>query len=102
MKDGPDHVPRFKATAVVNGQSFETQAECKSAKDAQNSVAKMAYDYFSISTPPRVHVQQSPSADSPVIPPLVPVLEMQAVSQLPQIPVSPSPSSLPFPPPGNC
>ncbi|XP_073298110.1 uncharacterized protein [Primulina huaijiensis] len=113
VKDGPDHVPRFKATTVVNGQRFETQAECKSAKAAQNSVAKMAYDHFNISTPSRVHVQRSPLADSPVIPsrvpacssPAVPVPEMQAVAPVPQlpqipVPVSPLPSSLPLPPSG--
>ncbi|KZV48998.1 hypothetical protein F511_09594 [Dorcoceras hygrometricum] len=113
VKDGPDHVPRFKAIAVVNGQRFENPVECKSAKEAQNSVAKIAYDYFNVSTPPRVHRQQSPPVDSQVIEPLVPacsspiapVSGMQVVSQvsqLPQIPVpvSPPPSSLPLPPPG--
>ncbi|XP_075502164.1 double-stranded RNA-binding protein 1-like isoform X6 [Primulina tabacum] len=98
IKDGPDHLPRFKAIAVVNGLDFETPAECSSAKEAQNSVAKVAYDHFNISTPPRG--QQSPSAlVQPVFPacssPLAPMPH-----NVEPVPVSPIPSSLPLPPPG--
>ncbi|XP_075502162.1 double-stranded RNA-binding protein 1-like isoform X4 [Primulina tabacum] len=97
IKDGPDHLPRFKAIAVVNGLDFETPAECSSAKEAQNSVAKVAYDHFNISTPPRG--QQSPSAlVQPVFPacssPLAPMPH-----NVEPVPVSPIPSSLPLPPP---
>ncbi|XP_073146084.1 double-stranded RNA-binding protein 1-like isoform X2 [Henckelia pumila] len=75
VKEGLDHLPRFKAIAMVNGLNFETSPECKSAKEAQNSAAKMAYDHCTVSTPPRIHGQ-------------------------PPVPVSPLPSSLPLPPPG--
>ncbi|XP_073137851.1 double-stranded RNA-binding protein 1-like [Henckelia pumila] len=56
VKEGIDHLPRFKAIGVVNGLNFETPPECKSGKEAQNSVVKMSYDHFTISTPPRVNV----------------------------------------------
>ncbi|XP_073032531.1 double-stranded RNA-binding protein 1-like isoform X2 [Primulina eburnea] len=98
IKDGPDHLPRFKAIAVVNGLNFETPAECKSAKEAQNSVAKVAYDHINISTPPRG--QQSPSA---LVQPVVPACS-SPLAPMPHdvepVPVSPIPSSLPLPPPG--
>ncbi|XP_073137850.1 double-stranded RNA-binding protein 1-like [Henckelia pumila] len=55
VKDSLDHLPRFKVIVVVNDLNFETPPECKSAKKAQNSVAKMTYDHFTISTPPRVN-----------------------------------------------
>lgn len=99
IKDGPDHLPRFKAIAAVNGLIFETPAVCKSAKEAQNSVAKLAYDHFNISTPPRG--QQSPSA---LVQPVVPACS-SPLAPMPQnvepVPVSPLPSALPLPPPGT-
>nr|GMD61644.1 double-stranded RNA-binding protein 1-like [Ipomoea batatas] len=47
MKDGADHIPQFKASVVVNGLNFDTLAPCKSRKEADNQVAKLAFLYFS-------------------------------------------------------
>ncbi|XP_068654655.1 double-stranded RNA-binding protein 1-like isoform X2 [Aristolochia californica] len=46
VKDGPDHVPHFTATVTVNGISFHTVASCKSSKEAQNEVAKIAFRHY--------------------------------------------------------
>lgn len=43
-KEGFDHCPQFKATIVVNGSTFSTPDFSKSSKDAQNMVAKLAFD----------------------------------------------------------
>ncbi|CAL5435697.1 unnamed protein product [Camellia sinensis] len=51
-KDGPDHIPRFKATVIVNGVPFETDDQSRTAKDAQNKVAKLALDQLSAPPPP--------------------------------------------------
>ncbi|KAM3264962.1 double-stranded RNA-binding protein 1 isoform X1 [Capsicum annuum] len=46
-KDGPDHNPRFTATVIVNGVSFESpKDQCRSSKEAQNHAAHIAYDHF--------------------------------------------------------
>ncbi|KAG9439785.1 hypothetical protein H6P81_019950 [Aristolochia fimbriata] len=55
-KDGPDHVPCFAATVTVNGMSFHTLDSCKSSKEAQNEVARIAFVHF---TAP--HAPASPS-----------------------------------------
>ncbi|XP_010319634.1 double-stranded RNA-binding protein 1 isoform X2 [Solanum lycopersicum] len=48
-KDGPDHNPRFTATVVVNGVSFESpKDQCRSSKEAQNHAAHIAYDHFNL------------------------------------------------------
>lgn len=47
MKDGPDHIPLFKASVVVNGLNFDTLQPCKSRKEADNEVAKLAFLHFS-------------------------------------------------------
>ncbi|XP_060668287.1 double-stranded RNA-binding protein 1-like isoform X3 [Ziziphus jujuba] len=46
MKDGPDHIPEFKASVVVNGLSFDSPASCKSSKDAHNHAAMLAFLHF--------------------------------------------------------
>ncbi|KAK6139787.1 hypothetical protein DH2020_026463 [Rehmannia glutinosa] len=119
VKDGPDHMPRFTAAVNVHGQVFETPTGCKSAKEAQNTAAQIAFDHFNApSSPPQVHrLPQSTSAVTavnsqvqgvsraappPTVPPVAPPPEMQSdVAVPPLLPLSPLPSSLPTPPPGN-
>ncbi|XP_006346553.1 double-stranded RNA-binding protein 1-like isoform X1 [Solanum tuberosum] len=51
-KDGPDHNPRFTATVIVNGVSFESpKDQCRSSKEAQNHAAHIAYDHFILPQP---------------------------------------------------
>ncbi|KAK4737346.1 hypothetical protein R3W88_001043 [Solanum pinnatisectum] len=51
-KDGPDHNPRFTATVIVNGVSFESpKDQCRSSKEAQNHAAHIAYDHFTLPQP---------------------------------------------------
>lgn len=45
-KEGLDHCPQFKATVIVNGSTFSTPYFSKSSKEAQNQVAKLAYDHL--------------------------------------------------------
>ncbi|KAK6272443.1 hypothetical protein POUND7_009526 [Theobroma cacao] len=51
MKDGPDHIPRFKASVFLNGMSFHSSTSCKSCKEAQNDAAKSAFLHFISSSP---------------------------------------------------
>ncbi|KAK6235335.1 hypothetical protein SCA6_010672 [Theobroma cacao] len=51
MKDGPDHIPRFKASVFLNGMSFHSSTSCKSCKEAQNDAAKSAFLHFTSSSP---------------------------------------------------
>ncbi|KAL9247076.1 hypothetical protein vseg_020546 [Gypsophila vaccaria] len=46
-REGFDHCPRFKATVVVNGATYITPHFSKSSKDAQNSVAQLAFEHLS-------------------------------------------------------
>ncbi|KAG8376423.1 hypothetical protein BUALT_Bualt09G0061900 [Buddleja alternifolia] len=63
VKDGPDHMPAFKAYVKVHGEAFETPEQCKSAKDAQNTVARMAFHHFYVPPPPpRVTRPLTPAA----------------------------------------
>ncbi|CAA2938131.1 Hypothetical predicted protein [Olea europaea subsp. europaea] len=64
-RDGPDHMPRFKGVVNVNGQAFETPNQCKSSKEAQNLVARIACDHF-IAQPSQSGQQQylQPSSSS--------------------------------------
>ncbi|KAL6507820.1 HLA class II histocompatibility antigen, DR beta 4 chain [Orobanche gracilis] len=118
-KDGPNHMPRFTAAVTVHGQVFETPAQCKSSKDAQNTVARIALDHFN-APPPTLQVHQptetasAPAAansqsqgvspnvpvPTPTVPPVVLQPEVQPVVKAPPLlPLSPLPSSLPMPPP---
>ncbi|KAK9170178.1 hypothetical protein Syun_002318 [Stephania yunnanensis] len=45
-REGLDHAPRFKACIVVNGVQFESSDLCRTAKQAQNEVSKLAYEHF--------------------------------------------------------
>lgn len=64
-RDGPDHMPRFKGVVNVNGRAFETPNQCKSSKEAQNLVARIACDHF-IAQPSQSGQQQylQPSSSS--------------------------------------
>jgi len=42
IKEGLDHLPRFKATVTFNGQMFESEEFHKKQKDAENAAAKVA------------------------------------------------------------
>lgn len=46
LKDGPDHIPQFKASVVVGGINFDTITICKSSKEAYNEAAKLAFLHF--------------------------------------------------------
>ncbi|XP_020553617.1 uncharacterized protein LOC105173936 isoform X2 [Sesamum indicum] len=122
VKNGPDHMPRFTATVNVHGEVFQTPALCRSAKDAQNTAARIAFDHFNVPSSPRLHRPLPSSSALPAVafqfndvsvPALPPSPEMQPVAgDLPlltlspqpvagvPLPLSPLPSALPFPPPG--
>ncbi|XP_026412181.1 double-stranded RNA-binding protein 1-like isoform X2 [Papaver somniferum] len=64
-RDGPDHNPRFKASVLINGVSFDTPDFCKSSKEAQNEAAKLAYHHFASSDPlyrPKIILRDSPTS----------------------------------------
>lgn len=50
MKDGPDHLPHFKASVYVNGLSFHSPTVSTSSKQALNEAAKLAFLHFSSSS----------------------------------------------------
>ncbi|CAA2976090.1 Hypothetical predicted protein [Olea europaea subsp. europaea] len=50
LKDGPDHIPQFKASVVVGGINFDTITICKSSKKAYNEAAKLAFLHFTSET----------------------------------------------------
>ncbi|KAH6762465.1 hypothetical protein C2S52_019898 [Perilla frutescens var. hirtella] len=102
VKHGADHMPRFTASVNVHGQLFETPDPCKSSKEAQNTAARIAFDYFTSPSPapassssaPSPPLAISPDAPSPQIQPL------SVGADPPPLPLSPLPSSLPNPPIG--
>ncbi|XP_028752538.1 double-stranded RNA-binding protein 1-like [Neltuma alba] len=51
MKDGPDHIPSFKASVSVNGLTFDSPGPCSSSKLAQNKAAMLAFLHFTSSDP---------------------------------------------------
>ncbi|XP_075638969.1 double-stranded RNA-binding protein 1 isoform X1 [Castanea sativa] len=57
-KDGPDHNPRFTATATLTinssspPQTFHSSNPCKSSKEAQNDAARVAFLHFTQPPPP--------------------------------------------------
>ncbi|XP_060197472.1 double-stranded RNA-binding protein 1-like isoform X2 [Lycium barbarum] len=62
-KEGPDHNPRFTATVIVNGVSFESpEDQCRSSKEAQNVAAHIAFDHFTV---PKSDNLPSPAVSSP-------------------------------------
>ncbi|RDX71492.1 Double-stranded RNA-binding protein 3, partial [Mucuna pruriens] len=52
MKDGPDHMPSFKASVYVNGVTFTSSGVSSSLKEAHNQAAMLAFLSFSSGTPP--------------------------------------------------
>ncbi|RVW28414.1 Double-stranded RNA-binding protein 4 [Vitis vinifera] len=50
MKDGPDHLPHFKASVYVNGLSFHSPTISTSSKQAHNQAAKLAFLHFASSS----------------------------------------------------
>ncbi|KAL0338760.1 UNVERIFIED_CONTAM: Double-stranded RNA-binding protein 4 [Sesamum angustifolium] len=119
IKNGPDHMSRFTASVNVHGEVFQTPALCRSAKEAQNTAARIAFDHFNVPSSPRLH-RPLPSSSAlpsqfndvsvPAVPPspeMQPVagdlplltLSPQRVAEAP-LPVSPLPSALPIPPRG--
>ncbi|KAK4414829.1 Double-stranded RNA-binding protein 4 [Sesamum alatum] len=110
VKDGPDHMPHFTATVNVHGEVFQTPSQCRSAKEAQNTAARIAFDHFNVPSSPRLHRPPPSSSALPrvdlqfndvSVPAVPPSPEMQPVAgDLPVLPLSPLPSALPIPPPG--
>ncbi|XWS42709.1 hypothetical protein CRYUN_Cryun16bG0037400 [Craigia yunnanensis] len=45
-KRGQDHNPRFEATVIINGKSFQSQNLARSSKEAQNEAAHLAFLHF--------------------------------------------------------
>ncbi|KAF9598369.1 hypothetical protein IFM89_027257 [Coptis chinensis] len=62
-RQGADHKPKFKATVIVNGVSFDSSDSCKSSKEAQNEAAKFAFLHFTL---PFQRPVSSSSSNSPV------------------------------------
>jgi len=52
MKDGPDHIPSFKASVHVNGVIFTSYSASSSLKEAENKAAMVAFLSFYSGTPP--------------------------------------------------
>ncbi|RDY01439.1 Double-stranded RNA-binding protein 4, partial [Mucuna pruriens] len=61
-REGPNHNPRFTSTVTVNGVSFHTPAPTRTAKQAQNDAAMLAFLHFSSPSP---SLSLSPSSPSP-------------------------------------
>lgn len=51
-RDGPDHNPKFRASVVVNGVTFDSPDFNKSAKEAQNEAAKTAVNHLITTSSP--------------------------------------------------
>ncbi|KAK4272345.1 hypothetical protein QN277_020913 [Acacia crassicarpa] len=66
-KEGPHHNPRYSAHITINGVDFLTPSPCRTSKEAQNNVAKLAYDHFSppMPKPPSSSPQTSNSPSVP-------------------------------------
>jgi len=52
MKDGPDHIPSFKASVHVHGVIFTSSSASSSLKEAKNQAAMVAFLSLSSGTPP--------------------------------------------------
>ncbi|CAL1404524.1 unnamed protein product [Linum trigynum] len=62
MRDGPDHSPRFKASASIDGLTFHSPPSCNSFKQAQNEAAQIAFRHFT-SPPPSSEVPSNDHHD---------------------------------------
>ncbi|XP_028115905.1 double-stranded RNA-binding protein 1-like [Camellia sinensis] len=86
-KDGPDHNPLFKAVVIVNGVHFVTNDQYRTAKSAQNKVAKFAFHQLSAPAPPPPLPQYQLSAPPPLLPPPPPpLLQYQLSAPPPPLP----------------
>ncbi|XP_038990575.1 double-stranded RNA-binding protein 2-like isoform X2 [Hibiscus syriacus] len=47
IREGPDHAPRFKATANFNGETFESPHYCSTLRQAEHSAAEVALQSLS-------------------------------------------------------
>ncbi|XP_054800404.1 double-stranded RNA-binding protein 4-like isoform X7 [Prosopis cineraria] len=83
-KEGPVHNPRYSANIIINGVEFQTPSPCRTSKEAQNNVAKLACEHFS-------HPKSEPSSS-----PLASNSSSVPQSSLPQ-PSFPQPSFPPTP-----
>ncbi|XP_028790505.1 double-stranded RNA-binding protein 1-like isoform X1 [Neltuma alba] len=90
-KEGADHRPRYSANITVNGVEFQTPSPCRTSKEAQNNVAKLAYEHFSLPKPeppsPPPQTSNSPSVLQSSLP----------QPSFPQPSFPPTPFSLPQP-----
>ncbi|KAF1885271.1 hypothetical protein Lal_00029160 [Lupinus albus] len=59
IKDGPDHMPTFKATVYVNTVTFTSLSSFTSSKQAQNQAAMLAFNTFSSPS----HGSSTPTAE---------------------------------------
>ncbi|CAI9277569.1 unnamed protein product [Lactuca saligna] len=50
IKDGQEHTPLFKASVLVNGETFTSLSVFKSSKSAHNDVASLALSHFTTSS----------------------------------------------------
>ena len=48
MREGPPHASRFKATVIVDGQSFDSPTFFNTLKEAEQAAAKIALMSLSI------------------------------------------------------
>lgn len=67
-REGPDHNPKFRASVVVNGTTFDSPDFNKSAKEAQNEAAKTAVNHL-ITTSSPVNQSRVPLQSLPPWPP---------------------------------
>lgn len=82
-KQGPDHNPRYVSTISVNGIDFQTPSPCRSAKESQNTVAKLAIDRF---IPPKPPSSPQSSTSAPIAPPSLPQPQPQPSFSQPSFP----------------
>ncbi|XP_052199350.1 double-stranded RNA-binding protein 6-like [Diospyros lotus] len=51
VKEGPDHVPRFKATVNFNGETFVSPSFCSTLRQAEHAAAEVALGALASRTP---------------------------------------------------
>lgn len=70
VKDGPDHCPRFTSTVTIKDLTFESPKNlCRSSKESQNLVSKIALDHINSAQPQVVSPAISPPSAGSVPPP---------------------------------
>lgn len=53
IREGPDHVPRFKATVNFNGETFESPTFCSTLRQAEHVAAEVALNALARRGPSR-------------------------------------------------